>query len=78
MIGNEKAYPSLEQNNRGEVVDQHLGMTKRELFAAMALQGILASPVGHEMHGYDNVAREALSAADALLAELAKPIKVTP
>ena len=45
------------------------GLTKRELFAAMAMQGILANP-SWDVHDVPVVAVEA---ADALLAELAKP-----
>lgn len=51
------------------------GITKRELFAAMAMQGILASD-RFDWHLNDAVA-EAVHAADALLTELAKP-KETP
>jgi hypothetical protein len=60
---------------------QHVGLTKRELFAAMAMQGMAAidtvgrgddklSPRWHEwMQG---MATDAVGAADALLAELEK------
>ena len=60
--GAASAYPSL-------VGDP--GLTKRELFAAMALQGLLAA--GREGH-VANIARTARSAADALLAELDQPV----
>jgi len=43
------------------------GLTKRELFAAMALQGCLASD-----DIYEQAVRRAISAADMLLAELEK------
>lgn len=49
-----------------------LGITKRQLFAAMAMQGMLASNVGHKMGGRDNVALEAVRCADALIAKLSK------
>lgn len=63
--------------NNGEAYKSHApcdGLTKRELIAAMAMQGILANGT------YDPPRRErlkgmsidAVSAADALLAELAK------
>jgi len=40
---NEPAYPMFDSN--GECIDQSaMGLTKRELFAAMAMQGILANP----------------------------------
>jgi hypothetical protein len=59
------------------------GLTKRELFAAMAMQGLLANPGGpiqqNDSTGWgltnvtwDQVAGVAGRAADALLAELAK------
>ena len=59
---NDPAYPSREY---------FCGVTKRELFAAMAMQGILA----HGTYGPQlvEVASESIIAADALLAELAKP-----
>jgi hypothetical protein len=44
------------------------GLTKRELFAAMAMQGMLAHP---ECPTW-NVSEDAVKAADALLAELEK------
>lgn len=44
------------------------GMTKRELFAAMAMQGMLANAVATNLV----VAASSVIMADALLAELAK------
>lgn len=46
------------------------GLTKREHFAAMAMQGILASRVDVDPMSTANVARVAVFAADALLAKL--------
>lgn len=46
------------------------GMTKRELFAAAALQGMLATPARDGT--YENYAYDAVHFADALIAELAK------
>ncbi len=51
----------------------HYGLTKRELFAAMAMQGIASNPNAATTEGPDVVAGAAVEAADALLAELAKP-----
>ena len=50
------------------------GLTKRELFAAMAMQGILANRVYEPPRRTKlaGMAKDAVSAADALLAELAK------
>ena len=50
------------------------GLTKRELFAAMAMQGILGNAYWNEHGDYtpEGVAKSARDYADALLAELAK------
>lgn len=50
------------------------GLTKRELFAAMAMQGILGNAYWNEHGDYTpvDVAKSARDYADALLAELTK------
>ncbi len=48
---------------------QHNGMTTRELFAALALQGILANPASIDDDD-DDVAAAAVNAADALIRRL--------
>ena len=50
------------------------GLTKREHFAAMAMQGICnnAGRNGHEFHNPDALAKEAVIIAEALLEELSK------
>lgn len=45
------------------------GLTKRELFAAMAMQGALGGAPGSHLHPY-NLANESVAYADALLAAL--------
>ncbi len=45
------------------------GLTKRELFAAMAMQGLCARPATHRPV---DIAPLSIAMADALLAELAK------
>lgn len=59
---------------RGEVLGAHDGLTKRELFAAMAMQGVLSNRVYEPPRRTKiaGMAKDAVSAADALLAELAK------
>ena len=52
------------------------GLTKRELFAAMAMQGALANPKAVNADDAALVAAVAVECADALLAELAKPREV--
>ena len=60
-----------------------LGLTKRELFAAMAMQGLASNPGGpwqaNSLNGWalancklEDIAEVCTQAADALLAELAK------
>ena len=44
------------------------GLTKREMFAMAAMQGILSNP----RYTYEQLARHAVNYADALLAELEK------
>ena len=51
--------------------DQQLyGLTKREQFAAMAMQGILASLTADDNFSPAQIARSAVLNADALLVEL--------
>lgn len=49
-----------------------IGLTKRELIAAMAMQGMCANSIPGSHHHFNNTARESVEYADALLAELAK------
>lgn len=64
----------LDQANRGafpQVSDFRVehGLTKRELIAAMTLQGLAA---GHKGYSAERLAEWSVQHADALLAELAK------
>lgn len=54
----------------GARYDNENGLTKREQFAAMAMQGILANSASSTSN--ENYADIAVSLADALLLELAK------
>ena len=74
--GNLPAQP-LEFSGFGQCAPEvFMGLTKREHFAAMAMQGLLSAASDKEgtwTHGgWDNVAYEAANIADALLAELEK------
>jgi len=52
---------------------QYFGITKRELFAAMAMQGMMANPNHAEfIHSHAERAALAAIAADALLKELSR------
>jgi len=60
-----------------DLSDGEFGLTKREMFAAMAMQGILADVGICVMRTGDGanvnqVAEEAVKAADALIAELSR------
>lgn len=59
MTAHDPAYPTPTD----------LGLTKRELFAAMAMQGLCARPATHRPV---DIAPLSIAMADALLAELAK------
>lgn len=63
---NDPAYPSREY---------FCGLTKRELFAAMAMQGFAACQGVFEEWLPKQTAQQAVCIADALLSELAKPTK---
>ena len=56
--GKQQAYPSTD----------HYGLTKREVMAAMAMQGLVACPSNEPK--ISQYATEAVKFADALLAEL--------
>lgn len=65
--GNSAAFPVLvEECQRVGETEMFRGLTKRELFAAMAMQGLADEEYP------EGCAHEAVKYADALLAELAK------
>lgn len=49
-----------------------LALTKREMFAAMAMQGICANGLVVEGHNACDIAKFSIESADALIAELSK------
>jgi hypothetical protein len=79
-IGSESAYPHNEMTGDGDHWQSHAGLTKREHFAALAMQGLLAqNQMTFQVHTADGVllvpARKAIPSlavdyADALLAAL--------
>ena len=67
----------IELNGFGQYASEaYTGLTKREMFAMHAMQGLLASAADSDGQwtnaGPDNVAFEAVAFADALLKELEK------
>lgn len=66
------AFPiTIEDNGNASVT--HLGLTKREYFAAMAMQGWIACQYDGFTGDENAVALKAVKYADAVLAELDKP-----
>lgn len=65
------AYPTPDCEVSGTAL-QYLGLTKREYFAAMAMQGYLASYGPNEPVNSESAAKKAVKLADALLTELEK------
>lgn len=63
------------ENNENQCVsDTYCGLTKREYFAGLAMQGLLSSN-RLNTNNMDAYAQTAVKYADALLNELLKPIK---
>lgn len=60
-------YPCLERGGNGLDLT-HPGMTLRQWYAGLAMQGMLACPV-QPQSGPDMFARDAFAMADAMLAE---------
>lgn len=73
---NEPAYPHLADGCQRVNETEHFpGLTKREWFAAMAMQGLLSwGPDAYDCE-YEKVARVAVHHADALIAELNRTAK---
>jgi hypothetical protein len=70
VSANEPAFPAVDYISQDGKVNPR-GLTKREYFAAKALQGLIATPVVRD-NTIDGHARSAVKYADALIAELAK------
>lgn len=64
--GNESAFPRLDQDYRD------IGLTKREYFAGLAMQGILSNVSVDAFGGMLQIAEQCIIVADALIAELNK------
>jgi hypothetical protein len=68
-LGNANAFPQAKEDLN---VDSEYGLTKREYFAAMAMQGLLANSLKSATLYIESNAKFAVQAADALIAELNK------
>jgi hypothetical protein len=72
MSGNDAAFPGEKNIRFGQPNDCNEGLTKRDLFAAMAMQGFIANKANPlHFHTTDD-AQWCVTMADALLAELEK------
>lgn len=75
--GEQPAYPS-KAKNESAMIEKFRGLSKRELVAAMAMQGLLSIDDenyyvnNHALHT-ESVAKDAVAMADALLKELSNP-----
>ena len=68
-IGNQNAYPvTIEDNGNPSVT--HLGLTKREYFAAMAMQGYIVQRRAQDDTSRRKVAEWSVNMADELLKAL--------
>lgn len=68
--GEQQAYPSTAKYKDGntEIIDIQSGLTKREYFAGLAMQGLLACP---DVRGsYERIVTESINWADELLKQL--------
>lgn len=64
------AYEEKKWGSEDQIKRVKYGLTKREYFAAMAMQGLLAGSYDSMAMGCKSVAEGAVSHADALIAEL--------
>jgi hypothetical protein len=69
-MNNESAFPVVETGHEAESVS--LGLSKRECFAGLAMQGLIACGDVKFKSTAENFAQYAVAIADALLAELSK------
>ena len=65
-------YADMGHNGQREIYCDNYGLTKREYFAAMAMQGLCANSIAGSHNKPSNLAIDAVMYADALLKELDK------
>lgn len=70
LPANPTIYADLAPNGQREIYCDQAGLTKREYFAALAMQGLLASLTADDNFSPAELARSAVLNTDALLAEL--------
>lgn len=67
----EPAYPSETERQTGPNSFHFMGLTKREYFAAMAMQGMLAGSQGLDIKTWE-FSEQSIALADSLITELNK------
>ena len=67
--GNESAFPEVQE--QPQFNHHSYGLTKREYFASMAMQGLLSNPNDHSL-SQKAIAISSVEMADALIKELNK------
>lgn len=65
-LHNEPAFPMLDPNSNYS----QYGLTKREYFAAMAMQGFLSSWGKHDVDSFKGICTDAVFIADELIEQL--------
>lgn len=72
----DSAFPNTIPGGNGHGEINIHGLTKRELFAAMAMQGAIASRANPSALGFEahKIAVESVECADELIARLAEPL----
>ncbi len=70
--GKDPIYPRPHQNSDGTIQhDVYIGLTKREYFAGLAMQGLLANPTGYsDREWQSHVIKDSVAMADKLLKAL--------
>jgi predicted oxidoreductase (fatty acid repression mutant protein) len=69
--GNKPAFSVALRDNGNALHSETMGLTKREYFAGLAMQGICAN-VQHWSRNTDDIMRASIRMADELLKELKK------
>jgi hypothetical protein len=67
----EQIVPFQSRNGHEDFNKPTMGLTKRQWYAGVALQGLLSNP-SFDKAGHEDLAMVAVHAADALCAELSK------
>ena len=72
MIEKELAFPCLETDSIGNPLREHLGLTKREYFAGLAMQGMISSNqnLNLSIEEAQCIASQSVQFADELLKQL--------